>query len=378
MVGHKRELTRRDLLKVGAAVGGGLLIGACAPGAAPSAAPSSAPAASAAGSAVASAAASVAPLAALQDASKKEGGALLWYIPGSPDLGAAGKAGFEKAYPWTKVTTFSASLKDLPNKIITEAVTGAPTADVFMLPATFRQTLLQNGIPTPVKIAADAGQPKDLLDPQEYGHPCYILLVTNQYNTDLVKTPPKDPFELADPSWKNKIAFDSVQNLGQSTIWLAVWRKKWGDAKWGQWLDGLKANNIFLTGSAGDSYSAVLRGERAIGIGSSNDVLAQKPGTPVAANYAYPPVRFIQYLWLTKKAAHPATAQLFIEWIGSEEGQKAVAQTGRSPSRDGIDSPVSAQKILPAGITPAPGSDLQDFYDHTDEYMSQLTKRWGG
>lgn len=373
-MGQSRELTRRDLLRAGAAIGGSLLIGACAPSGSGTGASATA---SAAAAATAAPAATPMSIEALTEASKKEGGQALWYLPGSTDMAAALKAGFEKAYPWTKLTTFSASLRDLPNKILTESITEAPTADVFMLPATFRQMLLQNNVPTKVKIASDAKMPQDLVDAQDLAHPCYVLLVTNLYNTNTVKTPPKDPFELADPSWKDKVVFDRVQSLGQSTLWLSAWRKQWGDAKWVGWLNGLKANNIFITESAGDSYAAVLRGERHVGIGSSNDVIAQKPGTPVAANYAFPPVRFIQYLWLTRRAAHPATGRLFIEWVTSEEGQKAIASTGRSPALD-VESPVAVKNILPAGIKPVPGTDLSDFYDRTDNYTNFLFQLWRG
>ena len=362
----RARINRRSFLELSGFLAGGALLAACGSGGSGSAA---------SGTATASNAAEIESTADLAAASKKEGGELLWYIPGSADLGTALQKGFQAAYPWTKVTPQSVNFSDLPGKLTTEAVTGAATADVFMLPNAFRQQMLSNNVPVPVRLSTDAAL-GDLVDPGGYGHPCYILLIAIEYNTNLLKSGPPKPQQMSDPAWQGKIAFDRVQNLGQSTLWLSSWRSQWGDSAWQKWLDGLKANQILLTATGGDTYSTVLSGEREFGIGASNDISGQKAGTPMAMDYSYSPVPFIQNLWLTKNASHPATGKLFMTWVTSADGQKAVASTSRTPALQTIKSPVAASSLLPAGVTLLAGSKTQDFYNNASQYLGILEQRW--
>jgi ABC-type Fe3+ transport system substrate-binding protein len=369
----RSKLNRRDFLRAGAALGGGLALAACAPGAGPAA---SAPAATA------SAAASLTPaqaLAALEEAARAEGGQVLWYNAGNPNLVAKVTEGFQKAYPWAKFTGSSVPFTDMPNKLVTEAATGAPTADVVWCPPTLRQIFLKSNILTKVALSNDALMPKDSLDPDGYAHPVWQLVTAPVYNPNVLAETalPKDPFDLANPIWKGKLAFDRVQNLGQSTTWLSVWRKKWGDAKWMTWLDGVAANQVFITASAGAAYEAVLRGERQLGLSSSNNILSQRAGTPMKMYFGLPPVPFYNHSYLMAKAAHPKMGQLFMEWSSTEIGQKAIASSGLSPIMP-IDDPNAVSKFLPSGVTPVTGAELADFANNLEEYVSHLSKRFPG
>ena len=361
---------RRNFLELSGLLAGGALLAACSSGGSGTD--------SGAGTDATASAASTSAVQSTDDliaASKKEGGEVLWYIPGSADLGAALQKGFQTAYPWTKVTAQAVDFSALPGKLTTEAVTGAATADVFMLPNAFRQQMLKNNVPTSVKLSTDAAL-GDLVDPGGYGHPCYILLIGVEYNTKLLKSGPPKAQQMSDPAWQGKIAFDRVQNLGQSTLWLSSWRSQWGDSAWQKWLDGLKANQILLTATGGDTYSTVLSGEREFGIGASNDISGQKAGTPMAVDYSYSPVPFIQNLWLTKNASHPATGKLFMTWVTSADGQQAVASTARTPALQTVKSPVAASNLMPKGVTLLAGSKTQDFYNNASQYLSMLEERW--
>ena len=350
---------------MGSALGGAVLLNACGTGGggAPAAPPT---------------AAAPATLDEIVAAAEAEGGDLIWYLPGQADTAQALQEAFKAKYPFTNPQVQSLVFRDMANKLITESITGAPTADVFMLPSPFRQIFLDNDVVVPTTVPAEQALPQDLLDPDGFAHPVYILLITTIYNTNSMPSGPPKPADMADPQWAGKIAFDRVQGLGQSTMWLASWRNQMGDAEWVRWLDGLQANDIFVTGSGGDTYAAVLRGDRAFGIGSSNDINAQEPGTPMAADFSYPPVPFVQNLWLTRQAAHPATGRLFIEWALGEDGQQTLASTGRSPVLQTVDSPVSVSTLLPEGIEPLPGTELRDFFGRTNEYVSILDAKWPG
>ncbi len=371
-------LKRRDLLKMGAALAGGSLLAACGGGtAAPSA--SAAAAGSAAASAGASAAAGGAEsIASLEAAAKAEGGQILWYNAGNPQLVKSVTDGFQKAYPWAKLQGVSLVFSDMPTKIVTETVTGAPTADVIWSPPTLRQTWLKNNVVVKVKLVNDSLMPATTLDTDEYAHPVWQLLIVPQYNTKLGVNVPSDPYTFADPSWKGKLAFDRVQNLGQSTTWLSVWKTKWGDSKWQTWLDGLAKNGVLLTPNAGAAHDAVQSGEREVAIASSNYVLAQVKGAPVAMSFAIEPVPFFNHSYLTRRAKSPKSAQLFMNWSSSKDGQTAIAAVGLSPIMSSIDAPSSLSKMLPSGVEPATAADLADFSNNTDQYQKILSAKFPG
>jgi iron(III) transport system substrate-binding protein len=362
----EKKVSRRGFLASGSVLAGAALLGACSSG-------SSGAGSSPTGSA--SSGGDALGLSALEQKARQEGGTVTFYTFGS-DLVTALGGGFRKAYPWANVQTFVGPAKDVSNKVLAETLAGTPTADVFMLPPTFRQTLMSNGVITPAKLPSDKAMPSNFLDPTGYGHPVYQLVITLLYNTDLVKAPPTDAYDLSSSSWSGKIAFDSPQNLALGTTFLASKRTAWGDQKWQAWLNGLKSDNIFLTSSGGDAYAAVLRGERAICIDSTNDVLTQKKNAPVAAVYDDGDViQFIQLAWLGKKSKSPYSGQLFLNWVMSQDGQKAMASTGRSPALD-IDVPSAVENIVPAGTSFLPQSQLSGFYNNVSDYLGTLSKLW--
>jgi iron(III) transport system substrate-binding protein len=360
------RITRRSFMTAGSALAGGVLLASCG---------SSKPTSGAGSNPSTTDSAALTSTAEIEQAARAEGGTLLFYTFSS-DLVTALGGGFSKKYPWANVQTFVGQNPDISDKLITESVSKSPTADVFMLPPTWRQTLMENDIVAATTIPSESAVSKELLDSSGYGHPVYQLVITLIYNTNLVKSPPTDAYDMADPAWKGKFAFDEPQNIALGATWLASKRQQWGDDKWKSWLQALKDNNALITNSGGDSYSAVLQGGRAIGVDSTNDVLSQAKGAPVAAIYNDNDViRFVQLAWLTKRAAHPQTGRLFLDWVISEEGQQAMAGTSRSPVLN-IDVPTALAKILPSGTQLLPTEYLNDFYTNTSAYVKIYDSIW--
>jgi ABC-type Fe3+ transport system substrate-binding protein len=174
------------------------------------------------------------------------------------------------------------------------------------------------------------------------------------------------------------MAFDQPQNRGASALFLASHRKAWGDTKWMQWLQGLKANNILLTATGTAAYEAVLAGERSICNAGVDDFLAQKPGTPVASVYYFGCPSYLTQLLKTNGAPHTNTADLFINWCVSPDGQLAIASDagGTHGPVLNIDSPASLGKLLPSGVQPATIADMTDFYDNPDSYVQIWNTLW--
>jgi iron(III) transport system substrate-binding protein len=323
-------------------------------------------------SAFAEAAPTAMPLADLEAAAQKEG-SLVFYSLG--DFGDW-TDGFKKHYPWVKTETFASAPAEITNKVLTESATGAPTADVIMMPPARGRAIIDAGAVAQVRVEAESKLDPGLIDPEGYTHPFYSFLIPLVYNTNLGIQPPKDIFELADPKWKDKFALDRPQNLGVSSLFLASHRKVWGDDKWKQWLDGLKANNVFIAADATAAYEAVLRGERQIAADSLADVLAQAKGTPMAAFfYDGGVVRYPNNLWLMSKARHPNVGALFINWMLTEEGQRIIAAGGRTPVLD-IDTDVTESKLLPPGATVFDPANVADYFANPADYEAVWEQYW--
>jgi iron(III) transport system substrate-binding protein len=302
---------------------------------------------------------------------------VLFYTVGD-DIAAAMTKGFEKAYPWATVKSVVGSPGDLVSRALTEARAGSSTADVIMLPGGQRKTLVGSGVVQSYKVPNDGTMSKQFVDPTYYSHATYVTPINLVYNTNKLNASevPTNIYDLANPRWKGKIAFDRPQNVGTAATFLAGPRKLWGDAKWKTWLKGLKANGVFLTADATSAYQAVLRGEAEIGVDNPGDVLSQPKGTPMANGFYDDVVPFVQYVWLTKHAAHPSAGALFVNWMMSPDGQKAFAATGRSPALQSLDVENSLGQLLPGSSSLEAPSDLAGFYDDPKSYLDAFDEYW--
>jgi ABC-type Fe3+ transport system substrate-binding protein len=222
----------------------------------------------------------------------------------------------------------------------------------------------------------DSSTPGQFKDPSGFGHAFYLNVQSLAYNTNLETTAlPTDIYDLGDSSFRGKLAMDSPQNTAPGYFFLSSQRKKWGDDKWNTWLKAMKANDIFLAQSATSAYQAVVSGERAIAPDNADDVLSQKPGTPVKMSFYDGVPTQIFYLYTNLRVKHPYMANLFINWSLSEDGQKAIASTGRSPVLQ-IDSPLAINRLLPNGITVATEDATNDMVNNQQSYLSAYNSLW--
>jgi iron(III) transport system substrate-binding protein len=314
-------------------------------------------------------------LADLEANAQKEGGQLVYYTLGQ-DIADAQIKGFTAKYPWAKVSTRVDNGRRTLTKLVQEAQAKAPTADVFVNTSTTIPLNIRKQLTALTKVPNDATTPEQFRDGSGFGHSYYLNLQGLAYNTHLVTSAlPTDIYQLSDPSFRGKIAMDNPQNTAPGYFFLSSQRKKWGDEKWNTWLKAMKDNDIFLAQSATSAYQAVVSGERAIAPDNADDVLSQKAGTPVKlAFYDGVPTQ-IFFMYTTLRAKHPNTANLFINWSMSEDGQKAIASTGRSPVLK-IDSPLAIDRILPPGIQVATEEATNDMVNNQASYLAAYNTLW--
>ncbi len=301
---------------------------ACTPAAAPTTAPPPAP----------TTAPPPAPTAemSLEEAAEAEGGNLMVYTSMNIDDLEVVLAAFKETYPFVNAEYYRASGEDVIAKAVTEAQAGQHFADVFETNAFEVYRLNQEGLLAPFDAPERAAYPDNAKDTEGYWTVDRINLVVIAYNTDLVDAAdvPKTHEDLLDPKWKGKIAVEA-----SDVELLADMVGAWGEDKAEAFWEGIAAQEPRLVDGHTELAEFMVAGEFAI----SPTVYGHRvgrlkgDGAPIEWVITDPVFAFTQLLALAADAPHPATGQLFVNWLLSEEGQKVIQDLGRVPARPGVD-----------------------------------------
>jgi len=158
------------------------------------------------------------------------------------------------------------------------------------------------------------------------------------WNTNLVKNPPKTFQELADPSWKGKLAMEPTDS-----DWLAALEQyftggtkpKMTVAQFEDMMKKIAANSQLISGHSNEA-TALAAGQVSIvvtGHAQSMEQLMAKCA-PIAFGppFVDPVVQRPQGMGIPYLAPHPAAALLFYDFLLSPLGQKMLQQNGVLPA----------------------------------------------
>jgi len=190
---------------------------------------------------------------------------------------------------------------------------------------------------------------------------------TNSKNAGTVKS----VFDLADPRLKDRIAITHSGN-GSFVAGVTVYADKVGDKKTADWLNGLKSNS---GGKVFNKHSkivkAVASGKKDVGLVNHYYIyrhLAKKPNAPIRIVFPDQGSGDIGVAWnvagvaISKYSKNTASAQKFVDFLVSKQGQKIFAEVNREyPTRNGVPS----SKQVPA----------RDSYKVADVPMAVLGKK---
>lgn len=150
-------------------------------------------------------------------------------------------------------------------------------------------------------------------------------------NTNLVKLAdaPATLAALTNKSLYGKVALAYPLFGTTSTHFLAL-KQAWGEQKWSQWCRALHANKPFVVDGNSVVVSLVGKGEAALGLTDSDDVLAgQKEGLPIGSIPLKEDGFFIQNtVAVIRNAPHPEAAQRVFEYLTSIEVLRALKEAG--------------------------------------------------
>ncbi|HVO92289.1 MAG TPA: extracellular solute-binding protein [Terriglobales bacterium] len=261
---------------------------------------------------------------------------------------------FNKRFPGINTTYWQGTRSEIITRTLTEFQGDQKTADV----------ILSEGAPVVLR-AAGAIEPYNTVQASSLILHDPILptvslqIVALAYNTKKLKKEdlPKSWEDVINPKYKGIVALDDPMRAGPLSGMLAGLKEYWkNDAKWTNYIKGLKALNVTVHKSTSAMFRLLISGEYSIAMPALlHDVIEEKEkGSPVDFVKSAAPIISAQQLGIYGKAPHINGAKLFAEWMVSPEGQMAVSAVGREVSRKGIKSKASIEYAWGPNAKPIP------------------------
>ncbi len=267
------------------------------------------------------------------DGARKEGKVVV-YAAIPPQLMKPINDAFEKRYG-VKVDYWRASTTGILDRALNEWRAGQPGYDVVEGNKGGQLILKSEGVFVKF-VPAPAGKfPKQFLEPDALLTPWRFNPISILYNTDLVKKDevPKSLTDLLLPKWKGKITMPDPSRHTTTAEFLAN-LGKYGISNWKEFASGLAQQQPLFVESFAPIVNTVIRGEASLGLAYLKYVIQFKGPFDYVRLDRY--LADTNYLGVSKKAPRPNAARLYVQFLCSPEGQKAVAETGEFVLSPGI------------------------------------------
>ncbi len=237
---------------------------------------------------------------------------------------------FRRLNPDINFQGFRSGTNRIVQKVKTDLEsTGKVQADLIWVadPAYFldlvEQELLMKYVSPKAKII-----PAVYKNPEGYFTAGRILNMGITYNTKLVKAneAPRDWEELLDTKWKGQIGMPNPNYSGSTLDTVEALSNKYG---WG-FFEKLRKNGLVVVKGSSGTVGKVARGEIKVAI--ALDFITRNSaakGNPLGFNYPKSgAVSIASPVAIIRTTKNPAQAKRFIDFILSNEGQKAVVKIG--------------------------------------------------
>jgi len=248
---------------------------------------------------------------------------------------------FYSDYPWAtdKVTYTSASTAAETTQLISDYQVNSVQADIAtgtlagLAPALSAGVMINYTSPMvkSMNYSADAYGTNWITTNLAIVHMIYNPSILTANNLPV----PKTWADLANPAYKNQIAFQTATALGITTAEFYYLSSQMSNSSWTTLMQGIAANNPIITQTAANAEQDVISGQVAIGIATFDDYVGDvKEGIPTSV-LTFADIEPILYtpgiVAITSGAPHPNMAKLFEAWYISNSGQAAVLCTNHDP-----------------------------------------------
>lgn len=258
------------------------------------------------------------------EAAKKEGKVIV-YAAVPPQTMKVINEPFEKKYG-IKVEYWRASATAILERALNEWRVGTAPFDVVEGNKGPQHILKSEGVFAKYQPPAAAKYAKQFLESDQLLTPWRFNPISILYNTTMVRKEdaPKSMQELLLAKWKGKIAIPDPARHTTTAQFLAD-LDKYDGIKWRDFAKSLAQQQPFMVESFAPIVNTVIKGEAALGLTYLKYVGQYKGPIDYARLNKY--LADVNYLGLSRKAPHAYAGRLYIEYICSLEGQKAMADT---------------------------------------------------
>lgn len=263
---------------------------------------------------------------------------------------------FEKRFPGIKINHVDATSDKLVARAVAEARGGKTIGDVLQIPLENVVQAHDQGLLLETTLPESAAYPAGMKGLFWVSSDLQFFIAA--WNTKLVKKEeePKEFDDFADPRWKNRLIAEP-RDL-ELILALAKYKFK-SDEKAIALFKKIAANNVEFHKGHSQLAELLVAGQAAACFTCYSHHYPRriKKGAPV--NYMLTEgIASINATALFKNAPHPNTALLFARWIASQEGQKAMAEGGRTPAHPKVE-PVD--KTRTQKIYAISAADIKEF-----------------
>ena len=258
------------------------------------------------------------------EAAKKEGKVIV-YAAVPPQTMKVINEPFEKKYG-IKVEYWRASTTGILERALNEWRIGTAPFDVIEGNKGPQYILKAEGVFAKYQPPSANKYPKQFLEPDQMITPWRFNPISILYNTTMVKKDeaPKNIQDLLLAKWKGKITIPDPSRHTTTAQFLSN-LDKYNGVKWRDFAKSLAQQQPFFVESFAPIVNAVIKGEAPLGLTYLKYVGQYKGPIDYARLNKY--LADVNYLGVNRKAPHGNAARLYIEYICSLEGQKAMAET---------------------------------------------------
>jgi ABC-type Fe3+ transport system substrate-binding protein len=282
------------------------------------------------------------------EAAKKEGKVVVYGAQVPQAMEGLHKA-FEKKHG-IKVEYWRGSSTQVAERALSEWRAGKPGYDVVEGNRGVQLIMRDEGLfakyipPSSEKFPAQFKEKDGLITPWR------VLPISILYNTELVKPTevPKTFDDLLNPKWTGKVSIPDPTRHTTTAQFLRNLDKLKGE-KWLDYVKALAKQQPVLVESLAPVTTTIIKGEALVGITYIKYVKQYKGpvGYVLMDKYLTDP----NYMSLSAKTARPNAAKLYIDYVCSAEGQKAVADEGEFPMLPGVLPAIKdAEKVVPGMV----------------------------
>lgn len=238
---------------------------------------------------------------------------------------------FRRRFPFIKAQYARTTGEALTTKILQETAARQLSADAILINNYTQRIFMKKNIITAYFPPAAKNFPAGFADKQGYWYGFYLVPYAITYNSNLVSktNAPKSFDDLLLPRWKGQISLEREEYLVTQAHTQFLGQQKAVD-----YFKKLARQDLIMVN--GHSKQAVLLTAGEFPIIVYSDIARteelKRKGAPVEWVRTEPYVTVLVSASITREAKHPAAARLFMNYLASDEGQKAVLNMDKPPA----------------------------------------------